>query len=52
MKNKAVDNGTTRKLNQPTENADEKKQLPITPSNDAANLFDESRYEFFLLCEV
>ena len=34
MKNKAIDNGTTRKLNQPTENADEKKRLLITASND------------------
>ena len=37
MKNKAIDNGTTKILNQPTDNADEKKeQLLITPSiNDA-----------------
>ena len=37
MKNKSIDNGTTKILNQPTDNADEKKeQLLITPSiNDA-----------------
>ena len=37
MKNKSIDNETTKILNQPTDNADEKKeQLLITPSiNDA-----------------